>query len=76
MLGIHLEGPFLSPARKGVHDAAKFRTIDEKGFALLTSLKRGKTLVTLAPEITTPEMIGPLDRSGRHRGSRPHQRHL
>ena len=31
VLGIHLEGPFLSPARKGVHDAAKFRTIDEKG---------------------------------------------
>ena len=64
VLGIHLEGPFLSPARKGVHDAAKFRTIDEQGFGLLTSLKCGKTLVTLAPEMTTPEMIGRLTQAG------------
>ena len=64
VLGIHLEGPFLSPARKGVHDAAKFRTIDEQAFALLTSLRQGKTLVTLAPEMTTPEMIGRLTAAG------------
>ena len=64
VLGIHLEGPFLSPARKGVHDAAKFRAIDEQGFGLLTSLKRGKTLVTLAPEMTAPEMIGRLTEAG------------
>ena len=64
ILGIHLEGPFLSSVRKGVHDAAKFRSIDEKAFALLTSLKRGKTLVTLAPEMTTPEMIGRLAAAG------------
>jgi N-acetylglucosamine-6-phosphate deacetylase len=64
VLGIHLEGPFLSTARKGVHDAAKFRRIDEEAFALLTSLKRGKTLVTLAPEMTTPEMIGRLTAAG------------
>ena len=60
VLGIHLEGPFLSPARKGVHNADKFRAIDERAFSLLTSLKKGKTLVTLAPEMTTPEMIGRL----------------
>src|SRR6185437_1172977 len=64
VLGIHLEGPFLSPARKGVHAAEKFRRIDEEAFALLTSLKRGKTLVTLAPEMTTPEMIGRLTAAG------------
>jgi N-acetylglucosamine-6-phosphate deacetylase len=64
VLGIHLEGPFLSPARKGVHNEAKFRQIDEEAFALLTSLKRGKTLVTLAPEMTTPEMIGRLTAAG------------
>ncbi|HXS07770.1 MAG TPA: N-acetylglucosamine-6-phosphate deacetylase [Rhizomicrobium sp.] len=64
VLGIHLEGPFLSPARKGVHNETKFRTIDEEAFALLTSLSHGKTLVTLAPEMTTPEMIGRLARAG------------
>jgi N-acetylglucosamine-6-phosphate deacetylase len=64
VLGIHIEGPFLSPARKGVHDASKFRTLDEEAFALLTSLKTAKTLVTLAPEMTTPEMIVRLAGAG------------
>ena len=64
VLGIHIEGPFLSPARKGVHDAAKFRTLDEEAFALLTSLKTAKTLVTFAPEMTTPEMIARLAKAG------------
>jgi len=64
VLGIHLEGPFLSPARKGVHNAAKFREIDEQALALLTSLKHGKTLVTLAPEMTTPQTIEKLAAAG------------
>jgi len=64
VLGIHLEGPFLSPARKGVHNAEKFRQIDTRALELLTSLKNAKTLVTLAPEMTTPEMIGKLTEAG------------
>lgn len=64
IVGIHLEGPFLNPARKGVHNAEKFRTIDEAAFNLLTSLKVGKTLVTLAPELTTPEIIRRLADAG------------
>jgi N-acetylglucosamine-6-phosphate deacetylase len=50
VLGIHLEGPFLNEAKKGVHDASMFRVLDDKAIALLTSLKNGKTLITLAPE--------------------------
>lgn len=64
IVGIHLEGPFLNPARKGVHNAEKFRTINEAAFNLLTSLKVGKTLVTLAPELTTPEIIRRLADAG------------
>lgn len=64
IVGIHLEGPFLNPARKGVHNSEKFRTIDEAAFNLLTSLKRGKTLVTLAPELTTPDIIRGLVDAG------------
>jgi N-acetylglucosamine-6-phosphate deacetylase len=64
VLGIHLEGPFLAQARKGVHNAEKFRRIDEDAFALLTSLKRGRTLITLAPEKTTPDVIGRLAAKG------------
>jgi N-acetylglucosamine-6-phosphate deacetylase len=64
VLGIHLEGPFLNLARKGVHNAEKFRRIDDEAVALLTSLKRGRTLITLAPEMTTPEIIGRLSAHG------------
>ena len=64
VLGIHLEGPFLNPERKGVHDASKFKFIDETAFNLLTSLNLGKTLITIAPELTTPEMIKRLVNAG------------
>ena len=65
MLGIHLEGPYLNPERKGVHDPALMRRIEEEDIALVTSLGRGRTLLTIAPERTTPEMIRRIaDRRG------------
>jgi len=64
VLGIHLEGPFLSKEKKGVHDASKLRVLDTAAIELLSSLKNGKTLVTLAPETTTPEMIRALTDAG------------
>lgn len=64
VLGIHVEGPFLSVARKGVHDASWFRELDESGIRLLTSLERGRTVVTLAPEMTTPGFIDKLAAAG------------
>jgi len=60
VLGIHIEGPFLNPARKGVHDAAKFRILDPEAIALLASLRHGRTLVTLAPELAPPGAIRAL----------------
>ncbi|MEO3432992.1 N-acetylglucosamine-6-phosphate deacetylase [Inquilinus sp. CAU 1745] len=50
ILGIHLEGPFLNVARKGVHDPRLIRPIAEEDMAVVMSLETGKTLVTLAPE--------------------------
>ena len=64
VLGIHIEGPFLNEARKGVHDPAKFRELDASAVGLLASLRGGKTLVTLAPEMTTPEIIQSLVKAG------------
>lgn len=66
VLGVHIEGPFLNPKRKGIHDEGKFRLIDDEAIALLSSLKRGRTLVTLAPERTTPAMIQRLADAGVH----------
>lgn len=64
VLGIHIEGPFLNVARKGVHDPAKLRELDASAIGLLTSLVGGKTLVTLAPEMTTPQLIQKLVTAG------------
>lgn len=64
VLGIHIEGPFLNAQRKGIHDATKLRWLDEDALGLLTSLKGGRTLVTLAPEMTTPEIIRKLAGAG------------
>ena len=50
VLGIHLEGPYIAPARKGTHDEGKFRLPDAGELALATSLDNGVTVITLAPE--------------------------
>jgi N-acetylglucosamine-6-phosphate deacetylase len=64
VLGIHIEGPYINVARKGVHNSNKLRGLDEGAIGLLTSLQGGRTLVTLAPEMTTPEIIGKLKAAG------------
>jgi N-acetylglucosamine-6-phosphate deacetylase len=64
VLGIHIEGPFLNTRRRGIHDSSKIRELDDAGFETLTGLKNGRTLVTLAPERTTPTMIRRLADAG------------
>ncbi|MBS0420910.1 MAG: N-acetylglucosamine-6-phosphate deacetylase [Proteobacteria bacterium] len=64
VLGIHIEGPFLNVERKGIHDPDKFRELDTDAIKLLTGLRGGRTLVTLAPEMTTPAMIRKLADGG------------
>lgn len=60
ILGIHIEGPFLNPAKKGIHDASKFRTLDADAIDLISSLRNGRTLVTLAPELAPPGAVRTL----------------
>jgi N-acetylglucosamine-6-phosphate deacetylase len=64
VIGIHIEGPFIAAARKGTHDETKFRRLTPQSIALLTSLKRGRTLVTLAPETCEAEDIRALAGAG------------
>jgi N-acetylglucosamine-6-phosphate deacetylase len=64
ILGIHLEGPFLSPQRKGIHDPSLFRVLDRDAKALLKGLTHGVTLVTLAPEQCHPDDIAELVGAG------------
>ena len=60
VLGIHLEGPFLAAARKGVHDPNVFRAPSREEIELVCSLKRGRTLLTVAPECVSLEAIREL----------------
>jgi len=60
VLGIHFEGPFLSPERPGVHDPKMIRRADFDDIPLLTSLPSGKTLVTLAPEYVPAGFIADI----------------
>ena len=64
VLGIHIEGPFLNRTRRGVHDEKHLRLLDSSVVALLCSLKAGRTLLTLAPEMTTPDLIQELSANG------------
>ncbi|MEO5626106.1 MAG: N-acetylglucosamine-6-phosphate deacetylase [Dokdonella sp.] len=60
VLGIHLEGPYLAPARRGAHDATKFRVLDDAELDLACSLRNGVTVLTLAPECVEVERIRAL----------------
>lgn len=64
VLGIHIEGPFLNPERNGIHDPSKFRVLDMAMIERLTRLRGGRTLITLAPEMTTPDVIARLVDAG------------
>ncbi len=64
VLGIHLEGPLLSPSRPGVHDPAKFRDPDASLLDLAASLGAGRTVMTLAPDRVPPAVIAELVKRG------------
>jgi N-acetylglucosamine-6-phosphate deacetylase len=64
VLGIHLEGPFLSPDKVGVHDPDAIRQPTMDDLALITTQRRGATLVTLAPEQVSADFIAKLIAAG------------
>jgi N-acetylglucosamine-6-phosphate deacetylase len=64
--GIHLEGPFISRARRGVHDARHVRRPAPAELEFLCSLPAllSRVLVSLAPEIVEPDEIARLAEAG------------
>ena len=64
--GLHLEGPHLSIARKGAHDPAFIRPMEDDDMeALVTASRRLPALkVTVAPENVTEEQVSTLARAG------------
>ena len=64
VLGIHFEGPFLSPERAGVHDPAMVRSPTPQDLEFLTAPHSGVRLVTLAPERVPAGFIRALADAG------------
>src|SRR5262245_13966919 len=64
VLGLHLEGPFLSREKPGVHDQRYIRSPDAADLAVLTAPRDGALLVTLAPEVVPRGFISRLVSAG------------
>ncbi|ULU25920.1 N-acetylglucosamine-6-phosphate deacetylase [Dyella terrae] len=64
VLGIHLEGPFLATARKGIHNASLFRLPDAEDIAAITRNRRGVVMLTLAVEEVPLDTIRQLSEAG------------
>ncbi|QQR35405.1 N-acetylglucosamine-6-phosphate deacetylase [Devosia oryziradicis] len=65
-IGLHLEGPHLSLARKGTHDGALIRPMDDADLARLLAARSQlpNLLCTVAPETVTPAQISALAEAG------------
>ena len=64
VIGIHLEGPFLSPEKPGVHDVRHIRPPTADDGAVLLAPRSGVTVVTLAPERVPDGFVHQLARAG------------
>lgn len=64
VLGIHLEGPFLSPEKAGVHDPRLMRSPNATDLEMLCAVRKGALVVTLAPERVAKGLIARLVKSG------------
>jgi N-acetylglucosamine-6-phosphate deacetylase len=63
-LGVHVEGPFIDPKRKGVHPAEFIRPMEEKDADALIAARAGVMVVTLAPVSAPLERIARLATAG------------
>ncbi|NSY15766.1 N-acetylglucosamine-6-phosphate deacetylase [Neorhizobium sp. AL 9.2.2] len=65
-LGLHLEGPHLSVARKGAHDPTLIRPMEDRDLDLMLSCGRALDvlMVTIAPESVTQEQVTKLADDG------------
>ena len=65
VLGFHLEGPALNRSRKGIHPEPEIRVPDRRDLAAIKSFgRRGRSVVTLAPECVPASMIDELIGAG------------
>ncbi|OSP54169.1 N-acetylglucosamine-6-phosphate deacetylase [Pseudoruegeria sp. SK021] len=66
IIGLHLEGPHLSVARKGAHDPQLIRPMEDADLAVLLAAAAAlpNLMVTVAPEAVRPDQIAALADAG------------
>ena len=64
VVGVHIEGPFINEAKRGIHEADRIRPIDAALVALLSKPHAGRVVLTVAPEIVGPAHIRTLVNAG------------
>lgn len=66
IIGLHIEGPHISLARRGTHNADYIRPMDARTMDAVTRLRQNgiAVMITVAPEVTTNEQIAALARTG------------
>jgi N-acetylglucosamine-6-phosphate deacetylase len=64
VLGIHFEGPFLSPGKAGIHDVRAIRPPTPADKEILALPRKGEMLMTLAPEEAPRGFLAELTRTG------------
>ena len=65
LLGLHIEGPYISHLRRGAHIKEYIRTPSIEDIKALVEEGKGVVkMLTVAPEVCTPEIIGLLNDNG------------
>ncbi|KQB97092.1 N-acetylglucosamine-6-phosphate deacetylase [Loktanella sp. 1ANDIMAR09] len=62
ILGLHIEGPHISVAKRGTHRAECIRPLDQDTLTIVSDLRNAgvAVMITLAPEAATPAQIASL----------------
>lgn len=66
LAGIHIEGPHISLAKRGTHSPEVLRPLGEHTMGLVQRLRANgiPTMITVAPEVVTPQQVAQLAQSG------------
>lgn len=64
ILGLHLEGPYISLEKKGIHNPKFIRSFDEVSLKRILQAKDVVKIITLAPEKVSGEIINSLSKAG------------